>query len=151
MVTRARGPRLSAQGKVRSLSYTGTMTDARFIFVYGLLMRGRELHHHMEGAQFAGEGTTRGTLVSLGRFPALIAGDGAVHGELYRFDDMPGALDVLDDVEEFDATDPDASLYVRVVRPVHMSDGTDVDAWVYLYNRDTKGAPRIKSGDWRRT
>ena len=125
------------------------MTDAPFIFVYGLLMRGQELHRHMEGAQFVGEGTTRGTLVSLGRFPGLVAGDGSVRGELYRFDDTPGALDVLDDIEEFDATDPDASLYLRVVQPVRVADGTDVAAWVYLYNRDTKGAQRIKSGDWR--
>ena len=124
--------------------------EPRFIFVYGLLMRGFDLHRHMEAGTFIGDATTAGTLVSLGRYPGLIDGGGVVHGEVYRFDDMPSALDVLDDIEEFDATDPDASLYLRVDRDVKMSDGTTVRAWLYLYNRDARSAARVKGGDWHK-
>jgi gamma-glutamylcyclotransferase (GGCT)/AIG2-like uncharacterized protein YtfP len=125
------------------------MTEPQFIFVYGLLMRGFELHHHMEAGTFVGEGQTDGVLLSLGSYPGLIDGAGSVRGELYRFNDLPAALDVLDDVEEFDATDPDASLYLRVARQVRLDDGRDVAAWTYLYNRTANAAPRIKDGHWR--
>ena len=127
------------------------MAQAQLVFVYGSLMRGLDLHHHMESGTFAGEGTVRGTLVSLDRYPGLIDGSGAVRGELYRFDDLPTALDVLDDVEEFNPTDPDGSPFVRVTRPVTTSDGTQLEAWLYLYQGPVKNAPRIDGGDWRST
>jgi gamma-glutamylcyclotransferase (GGCT)/AIG2-like uncharacterized protein YtfP len=112
-------------------------------------MRGLDLHHLMESGTFAGDGTVRGTLLSLGRYPGLIDGGGSVRGELYRFDDLPTALDVLDDVEEFNPTDPDGSPYVRVTRPVTTSDGAQVEAWLYLYKGPVKDAPHIAGGDWR--
>jgi gamma-glutamylcyclotransferase (GGCT)/AIG2-like uncharacterized protein YtfP len=124
-------------------------TEPEFVFVYGSLMRGEEHHGHIESGSFAGEGKTAGVLVSLGRYPGLIDGQGSVRGELYRFADMPAALDVLDDFEEYDATDVDASIYVRVARPVSMHDGRIVLAWVYRYNRPAQGEPAIRDGDWR--
>lgn len=124
------------------------MAEPALVFVYGLLMRGCDLHHHMEGGEYVGAGTIAGALVSLGRYPGLIEGPGAVHGELYRFADLPAALDVLDDVEEFEPTDPASSLYLRVPVRVATGDG-EVDAWTYRYNGTSDGAPRIKSGDWR--
>ena len=126
------------------------MSEPEFIFVYGLLMRGLELHHHMEAGTFVAAAATKGTLVSVGRYPGLVDGSGAVAGEVYRFADLPAALDVLDDVEEFDATDPQASEYLRVSRPVKLDDGREVIAWLYLYNRAVKGLPVIKTGDWRK-
>jgi gamma-glutamylcyclotransferase (GGCT)/AIG2-like uncharacterized protein YtfP len=125
------------------------MAQAQLVFVYGSLMRGLDLHHLMESGTFSGEGTVLGTLVSLGRYPGMIDGSGVVHGELYRFDDLPAALDVLDDVEEFNASDPDGSPYVRITRPVTTSGGAQVDAWLYLYQGSVKDAPRIAGGDWR--
>jgi gamma-glutamylcyclotransferase (GGCT)/AIG2-like uncharacterized protein YtfP len=127
------------------------MAKAQLVFVYGSLMRGLDLHHLMESGAFAGEGTTGGTLVSLDRYPGLIEGSGTVRGELYQFDDLPTALDILDDVEEFDPTDPAGSPYVRVTRTVTTSGGTQVDAWLYLYQGPVKDAPRIDGGDWRST
>ena len=125
------------------------MAEPQLVFVYGALMHGCDLHHHMKGGEFAGEGRVAGTLVSLGRYPGLIEGSGSVRGELYRFADLAAALDVLDDVEGFEPTDPANSLYVRVARRVQTDDG-DVDAWVYRYNGSTEGAQRIPSGDWRK-
>ena len=125
------------------------MEEPKLVFVYGLLMRGQDLHHYMKGGVFAAEGCTKGQLVSLGRYPGFIDGSGTVRGELYRFDDLPAALDVLDDVEEFDATDPVNSIYLRVVRPVMVDGGTEVPAWLYIYNGNTQGVPRIRNGDWR--
>ncbi len=112
-------------------------------------MRGMELHHHLVMAEFAGTGVTRGTLVSLGRYAGLVEGEGRVAGELYRFDDLPAGLDVLDDVEDFNPTDPESSPYVRVARLVEVDSARTVAAWVYLYNGDVAGAPVVQSGDWR--
>ncbi|HEY7994433.1 MAG TPA: gamma-glutamylcyclotransferase [Candidatus Eremiobacteraceae bacterium] len=124
-----------------------TVADPDLVFVYGLLMRGHELHYHMESGEFVANGRVDGVLVSLGRYPGLIEGSGTVRGELYRFADLPGALDVLDDVEEFEPTDPSRSLYLRIAMHVKTDDG-DVGAWVYRYNGPTDGAQPIASGDW---
>ena len=124
-----------------------TVADPRLVFVYGLLMRGHELHHYMESGEYAGDGRVKGALVSLGRYPGLIEGSGTVLGELYRFADLPSALDVLDDVEEFEPTDPSRSLYLRIAMPVQTADG-EVEAWVYRYNGSTEGSQKIASGKW---
>jgi gamma-glutamylcyclotransferase (GGCT)/AIG2-like uncharacterized protein YtfP len=112
-------------------------------------MRGQEHHGYVESGSFEGEAVARGMLVSLGRYPGLIDGDAEVRGEIYRFADMPAALDVLDDFEEFDATDPAASRYLRVTLPVQLGDGRVVLAWTYRYNGSTDGAPVVRGGDWR--
>lgn len=130
-------------------SYIASVKEPELVFVYGLLMRGLELHQHMRAGTFVGEGCTKGQLVSLGRYSGLVEGEGTVFGELYRFNDLPAALDILDDVEEFDATDPDGSLYLRVAARVKTRDGAEVDAWLYKYNGNVQGAPTVADGDWR--
>jgi gamma-glutamylcyclotransferase (GGCT)/AIG2-like uncharacterized protein YtfP len=126
------------------------MPGPEFIFVYGSLMRGLDLHHYMRTGTFEGEGSTEGTLVSLGRYPGLVDGPGRVRGELYSFPDLAAALDVLDDLEEYDAADPEDSLYLRVARPVKRDDGIVAIAWLYRYNGATAGHVRVAGGDWRR-
>jgi len=126
---------------------SGVAADS--VFVYGLLKRGFSLHHHMAKGTFAGDATARGTLYSLGEYPGMVDGDGTVHGEVYRFDDIAVALELLDEVEEYDPLEPERSLYVRTVRPVTLrSGGIAVPAWCYLYNRSVKGLTRIASGEW---
>jgi len=127
-----------------------TVAEPQCVFVYGTLMRGYELHRYLERAEFVGAGTIEGALVSLGSYPGLVDGRARVRGEVYRFDDLPAALDVLDDVEDFNPTDADASLFVRRVALARMDAGPQVDAWVYYYNRPHDGAPKIASGDWRK-
>ena len=119
------------------------------VFVYGTLMRGLSRHHYMNGGRFEGEAAADGRLISLGEYPAFVDGSGTVRGELYTFDDLPAALDVLDEVEEFEPADPDASEYVRDARIVRHVDGTQLLAWLYVYNRSREDTPFIESGDWR--
>jgi len=118
------------------------------VFVYGGLMRGFDLHHHMTPSEFVGRGMVDGALLALGAYPGLVEGDATVRGEVYRFEDMPAALDVLDDIEQYNPADPDGSLYVRLVQPVRMDDGRVLDAWVYRYHRPAGDAPRVPNGDW---
>ncbi|MBV8461483.1 MAG: gamma-glutamylcyclotransferase [Candidatus Eremiobacteraeota bacterium] len=123
--------------------------ERALLFIYGSLMRGFELYHYMMGATFIGQGRVQGTLVSLGRYPGLIAGAGDVHGELYQLED-PAQLEALDDLEEYDPERPEQSEYTRTEREIRLDDGRTCSAWVYIYNRDTKGCPVIVSGDWHR-
>jgi gamma-glutamylcyclotransferase (GGCT)/AIG2-like uncharacterized protein YtfP len=119
------------------------------VFVYGLLKRGFALNHHCAQGTYIGDATVRGALYSLGEYPGMVEGDGSVHGELYRFPDIALALEVLDEIEEYDPQNPENSLYVRVVKQAVLDkNATTMPAWVYLYNRDVKGLPRIKSGNW---
>jgi gamma-glutamylcyclotransferase (GGCT)/AIG2-like uncharacterized protein YtfP len=124
-------------------------SDSGFIFVYGALMRGCDLHHHMAGAAFVSLATARGRLYNVGAYPGMIEGDGEVRGELYRSDDEAVVLEVLDEVEGYDPLDSDASEYVRLKLDVRTDDGRAVSAWLYLYDREVKGLPQISSGDWR--
>jgi len=125
------------------------MPEPVLVFVYGSLMRGLALHHHLKNAAYEGEGRAEGALVSLGHFPGLIDEKGRVRGELYSFDDLAAALDVLDDIEDYDAADPEDSLYLRVARPIARDDGSTAIAWLYRYNRPVAGLPRVAGGDWR--
>lgn len=120
-------------------------TDERvLVFVYGSLMQGQSNAHHMPAGSFVRRARTgRGwALVSLGPWPALVVGDGQVHGRVHgEVHAVPTAelprLDAFEDV-------PD--LYVR--RAIALDDGTEVDAWVMPARRAQLGEP-VPGGDWR--
>jgi len=125
-------------------------TDGEFIFVYGGLMRGFDLHHHLTGTAFVCAATARGKLYAVGAYPGMVDGEGTVHGELYLSDDPAVVLEVLDEVEGYDPLDyAAANEYVRVKRIVRTEDGRDITAWLYLYNRTVSGLELIAGGDWR--
>jgi len=54
----------------------------------------------------------------------------------------------LDEVEGYDASKPDASLYIREEALVSLDSGRVERAWVYFYNAPLGGARRIQSGDY---
>src|SRR4029077_17121994 len=106
------------------------MSDAPVrVSVHGTLMRGCSRHHYLSDGRFDGEATADGRLISIGEYPALIDGAGSIRGELYAFEGLPAALDVLDDVEDFDAAIPEGSEFVRDARRVRRDDGTELMAW----------------------
>ena len=134
-------------GEPPSLNAPSGSSDS--VFVYGGLMQGFGLHHYVAFAAFVARATTRGRLYVVGQYPGMTDGDGVVHGEVYRFGDIAVALEVLDEVEDYDPLDPDGSPYVRALRAVVTEDGKTLLAWTYLYNQDVKGLTPISSGDWR--
>ena len=77
-------------------------------------------------------------LVSLGAFPAMIAGGAtAVVGEVYEIDPVTlAALDRLEGHPRF---------YQR--RPIRLADGDEVLAYL-LSPEQARGRTRIPSGDW---
>lgn len=112
------------------------------LFAYGTLMRGEPLHPTLaRGATLVGPASVAGRLVSLGRWPGLIAGAGRVQGELYRLD-ADALLPVLDRTEGVQ--------FVRRRTVVTQPDGRRARAWVYRYAGPHTTAPLIPRGDWRR-
>jgi gamma-glutamylcyclotransferase (GGCT)/AIG2-like uncharacterized protein YtfP len=126
----------------------GMAVQGDLLAAYGELLSGLDgpqpqgLKH---GLALRGSCWIPGVLYDLGRYPALVPGDGQVLGELYEISD-PGLFEDLDWFETYDRgrqTDPE---YVRCLIPLIEP---EIEAWVYMYDRDPAGNPRVESGDWR--
>ena len=78
----------------------------------------------------------RGTLYDTGPFPAILEGTDCILGELWTLaiDDMPRTLEVLDEVEGFDANRSD-NLYARIETEATLDDGSKIQAYTYRYAR----------------
>lgn len=80
-------------------------------------------------------------------YPALVdswhSGE-IVHGSIYEV--TTEELKNLDVLEECRGEAGD--LYRRRCSQVKLSDGSWINAWVYVWNRETAGLTRIESGDW---
>jgi gamma-glutamylcyclotransferase (GGCT)/AIG2-like uncharacterized protein YtfP len=57
-------------------------------------------------------------------------------------------LGALDELEGYSESEPDTSLYRRILTPVTLEDGSVVQAWAYFYNAPLGRAERIESGDY---
>ncbi|MBI4265005.1 MAG: gamma-glutamylcyclotransferase [Acidobacteria bacterium] len=125
---------------------------SELVFFYGTLMTpfnrtGRlRVDEHLV---FTGRGTIGGALFDLGIYPAAVpASDGRVWGEVYEMSHPAIVLQALDELEGYRADEPESSLYTRVLTPVTLEDGRNVDAWAYFYNAPLGRAERIESGDY---
>jgi gamma-glutamylaminecyclotransferase len=111
------------------------------VFVYGSLMSGQGNHRLLASARFVRAAHTEAafTLVSLGAFPAMIAGGAtSVRGELYEVDDATlAALDQLEGHPRF---------YRREL--VSLRDDDRAFAYVLASGSDRRHDV-IDSGDWR--
>jgi gamma-glutamylcyclotransferase (GGCT)/AIG2-like uncharacterized protein YtfP len=126
------------------------MTD--LVFFYGTLMTAFSPPGRSRiDAKLApiGRGWMAATLFDLGPYPAAIPASGSrVWGEVHRMLDPRLVLAVLDEIEEFTPSRPDASLYTRIETPITFEDGHVEPAWAYFYNRPLGRAQRIASGDY---
>jgi pyruvate carboxylase len=131
------------------------MTTPR-LFVYGTLRRlyGHERHSLLERyAEFEAEGTVQAQLFNLGNYPGIVpsldASDRVV-GETYLLE--PSRLDdtlrQLDDYEGTSPANPEPHEYRREILAVRLADGSRVEAWAYVLNREPPGCQRIASGDY---
>ena len=127
------------------------MTDTDLLFVYGSL---RAAAGHAMGAWLreravaCGAATVVGRLHAVGWYPALVAGEGVVHGELYRLRCPDETLAALDAYEGISGGADDE--YRRVLLPVQPAAGAVVPAWAYLWCRPVAGLAAVPSGDWLR-
>ena len=122
------------------------MDLTELLFIYGTLLPGLRLDHHMTGAERLGPALVQGRLYDLGTYPGWVQGEGWVRGEMYRL--SSSHLQRLDVVEEVVPGDPAASLYGR--DRIQVSEGACAGqwVWVYRYNRPVTGCLQILSGDY---
>ena len=99
---------------------------------------------------FLGRGSIRASLYDLGIYPAAVpSSDGSVvWGEVYALENSAEVLAALDEIEGYEATAPDRSLYTRAQIDVTLQDGRVTPAWAYFYNAPLGRAERISSGDY---
>ncbi|MET3816459.1 gamma-glutamylcyclotransferase (GGCT)/AIG2-like uncharacterized protein YtfP [Pantoea sp. AN62] len=90
----------------------------------------------MTNAQWLGDFQIEGfELYSLGHYPGVIEGNGAVQCEVYRID--------ASTLGELDALRTKGGEYKR-----HLIQTPFGSAWLYVYQRSVAGRQRIMSGDW---
>jgi gamma-glutamylcyclotransferase (GGCT)/AIG2-like uncharacterized protein YtfP len=128
---------------------------AQQLFVYGTLRSGMSHRHVLEGrATLVCEASVGGSLFDVGEYPGAVASaspSDRVVGELYRVDVAEAAalFAELDRYEGFDPARPASSEFVRVRIGARTEGGGSVEAWMYRYNRPTRGLKRIGSGDYK--
>jgi gamma-glutamylcyclotransferase (GGCT)/AIG2-like uncharacterized protein YtfP len=107
------------------------VTEPTAVFVYGTLKRGEVRERCWPRLPIAVEpATVCGSLYDLGPYPALVAGNDTVVGELWHLapGDMQSTLAALDRVEGFAGSDDD--LYRRVIVECQTDKGRML-AWTY--------------------
>ena len=101
------------------------------VFVYGTLKSGYSNHYLLTDATFIKETTVRGDLINFGAYPALVAGDNDILGEVYEISHRT--------LRDLDLLESNGTLYKR--RKVN-------GVWVYFYiykgYRPTKYTQHIK-------
>lgn len=126
-----------------------------YLFVYGTLKKDLappEIAGAVKKLKYVGSGYIHGRMYDLGKFPGAIMNRGIrdkIFGRIYELptgDDSP--LSKLDDYEEFYPGKIRKSLFVRKKVNVHRPGHEPLRGWAYLYNRDVKASPVIKSGNY---
>ena len=117
------------------------------VFVYGTLKRGFGNHRVMvaAGGEYLGAATRQfAKLVHLGGFPGLVETnnpDDIVYGEVYKVERL-GPLDMLEGYR----SSADDGMYLRRAKNIVMEDGTEVLAYLYIWNHGYEGRPVIEGG-----
>jgi gamma-glutamylcyclotransferase (GGCT)/AIG2-like uncharacterized protein YtfP len=122
------------------------------LFVYGTLMRGYV--HPMArmlsaNAEYLGEASCRGRLYMVKHYPGLVLSDAPgeiVHGELYRLREVEPMLREFDMYEACGEGFPEPTQYVRQMLSLTLADGSQSEAWTYIYNWPTAELTLIESG-----
>ena len=99
---------------------------------------------------FVAGGSVRGALFDLGPYPALVAGDGVVRGEVYACLDPVRLLPRIDALEHYDPQRPRGGEYRREEMTARLDDGRRLPVWAYVYNRPLGTAAPVAGGDYRR-
>ena len=130
-----------------------TASGPNHLFVYGTLLPGlapAAVGEVVNRLRIVGPATVPGRLFYLGSYPGCVLEancDSLVHGQVLGIPEpIEPVLARLDWYEDFVASDAAGSLFVRRTCTVTLADGGQIEAWVYVYNRDVSHARRIESG-----
>jgi gamma-glutamylcyclotransferase (GGCT)/AIG2-like uncharacterized protein YtfP len=126
-----------------------------YLFVYGSLRGSGDVP-----AQIAplvnrfrrlGAAQVNGLLYDFGHYCGAVLDDSAnnlIHGELVELPEGDEMLEALDRYEEIDPSNISGGLFARKRARVILADGSEKEAWIYVYNRAPGDAPLIECGDY---
>ena len=119
------------------------------LFVYGTLMSGEVRHGELSPyVESRVNGSAKGVLYDLDDYPGMKIGEGLVHGELVKMNDVESCLNDMDSIEGFYGYERKNSLYKRTIVLIQTNEGSRW-AWTYLYSGHLEENYRIKSGRWK--
>ena len=114
--------------------------SSRKVFVYGTLMSGQTNHRYLEDSECIGKSAIEGyDMYSAGWYPAIIAGDGLIVGELYC---VP-----LEDMPAIDRLEGEGSLYAKKCETITDAELNKTLAFVYVYLEDVSELEKISAWD----
>lgn len=128
-----------------------------YLFVYGTLSPNhapREVAGAVRRLRSIGAATVKGRLYNFGEYPGAILDSSArrkISGQVFALPDDQSVLKSLDDYEDYQPHDPQASLFVRKRATARLDDGRELRCWMYVYNRDPGDAPIISGGDYTKS
>lgn len=110
------------------------------VFVYGSLRRGMHNHGVMGNSELLTEAHLSGfEMYQVSSFPAIVAGEGIVKGEVYLVD---GAT-----LARLDRLEGHPQMYRRSMVTVQAGDAL-CQVWVYVWQRPVSGLVQVPGGDW---
>jgi|BEDMetMinimDraft_2_1075160.scaffolds.fasta_scaffold00135_3 Uncharacterized conserved protein len=119
-----------------------------YLFVYGLLRYGFNLHRYLKNSRFVGKAFAEGfVMYELENYPAILKGNGTVYGEVYEI--YEDDLRIIDEVEGYRGEDDD--LYSREAITVYFDYTKQYSmngVFVYIYNQKIGRYRIIESGDY---
>ncbi|MDQ1638128.1 MAG: hypothetical protein QOF62_1467 [Pyrinomonadaceae bacterium] len=129
----------------------------KYLFLYGTLIEPEppeEITPLVKRLPRIGTASIPGRLYDLGDYPGAVVDASAntsIHGELVELPEDETVLDSLDKYEEFDPDNPKQSLFVRRKVNARLVNGENVDAWMYVYNKQPGDAPIIPGGTYSKS
>jgi gamma-glutamylcyclotransferase (GGCT)/AIG2-like uncharacterized protein YtfP len=127
-----------------------------YLFTYGTLrpvFAPDEIAPVVEKLRSVGEGFVSGVLYDFGDFPGAVLdplSDRKITGTVFKLPEGAGILRQLDDYEGYDPDDPDKSLFIRSLCSVVLTNGTILECWVYVYNRESGQGRVLINGEYEK-
>jgi len=124
-----------------------------YLFVYGTLRSQamQPMGSFLRGnAELLGMGFMLGLLFEIDGYPGAVESRSPEHrvfGEIYKLKEPEWLLSRLDEYEECAPAFPLPHEYIRKILPVTLLVGGQVDAWIYVFNRNTDRLPLLSSGE----
>jgi len=129
-----------------------------YLFVYGSLRSsGRvpdEIAPLVDRFHRLGAAQVNGRLYDFGSYCGAVLDSNVntvIHGELIELPEGDAVLEALDRYEEIDPTNIENGLFARKRTTVVLTNGSEQEAWIYVYNRDTGAAALIPGGDYKQS
>jgi gamma-glutamylcyclotransferase (GGCT)/AIG2-like uncharacterized protein YtfP len=124
-----------------------------YLFSYGTLqpdLSPPEIVPLVRAFPCMGRAHVRGVLYDLGDYPGIVLGERGVKvwGQVFVLPEDPGVLRRLDEYEEVDLRNLACSQFIRTKCVSVLESGTEVETWIYAYNREPGSASVIPSGDY---